>query len=376
MRRRNTTYNSIQLYSYYYISELDGIKSSESINLNISYIISKLESKNIGDCLFNSGKNSKSYSFSESDRKSLIDFVNKDYRGVKYNHIRIYLFITILLFRTLTEKSKGNHFFKSLCNSYLTKFIRAQYLNKVIKVLLAAEVIEMLPYSVDHRRCKSFRFNPKHIIKNTTKLDYNTNLLSKEYLKFWIKDNITNEGLDIDLFNAYVDNYRKIEFSDGAIQEIQKFEYKSDNARLYNTISASHINNFANKSLKDKDFDNLRVKYDLATNRFYTNLSNLKKEFRKYIKFKGNDVITVDCNSCHPFLLLGLYKYGEVSKELTNERDSYYALFNNGKDFYYEIGILAGIELNESKDQASYRAKIKNNYFYKFIYDRPKEEDN
>ena len=144
------------------------------------------ENKN-GIYLFNSGRNSKSYEFNDNERISLLEFVDKEYRGVKFNHIRIYLFITILLFRTLTEKSKGKHFFKSLCQSYLTKFIRAQYLNKVIKVLLAAEVIEMLPYSVDNRRCKSFRFNPKHIIKKAAKIDLNTNLLSKEYLKFWIK---------------------------------------------------------------------------------------------------------------------------------------------------------------------------------------------
>ena len=374
MRRRNREYNSIQLYSYSYINSNLVSNANNSIDLSIESIISTIKNKQNGIYLFNSGRNSKSYEFTDNERISLVKFIDKEYRGIKFNHIRIYLFITILLFRTLTEKSKGKHFFKSLCQSYLTKFIRAQYLNKVIKVLLAAEVIEMLPYSVDNRRCKSFRFNPTHIIKKAAKIDLNTNLLSKEYLKFWIKDSITNEGLDVSLFNSYLDNYRKIEFFDGALAEIEKYKYDSDNARLYNTISAGHINDFANKTLTDKDFDNLRVKYDLATNRFYTNLSNFKKEFRKYIKYKDKDVVTVDCNSCHPFLLLGLYKYAPTDIDYKTERDSYYELFDNGKDFYFEIGLLAGIDIAESKKKESYRKKVKNNYFYKFIYDRPKEE--
>jgi len=196
MRRRNRDYNSIQLYSYSYSSGNLVSNSNNSIDLSIDSIISSIKEKEVGNHYFNSGRNAKTYMFTDIDRISLVEFIDKEYRGIKFNHIRIYLFITILLFRTLTEKSKGKHFFKSLCQSYLTKFIRAQYLNKVIKVLLAAEVIEMLPYSVDNKRCKSFRFNPKHTIKKAAKIDLNTNLLSKEYLKYWIKDSVTNEGLD------------------------------------------------------------------------------------------------------------------------------------------------------------------------------------
>lgn len=51
-----------------------------------------------------------------------------------------------------------------------------------------------------------------------------------------------------------------------------------------------------------------RITRDKNSNRIHTNLTNLKKEFRNHLTYKGKSLISIDLKNSQPFLLLNLLK--------------------------------------------------------------------
>ena len=375
MKRRNKELNCIQLYSfYYYDSILYGNTKSNIFTIDFNYLKEKIKNSVPRKIRQHSGKKSKTYDYTSTDKLKFITFLNRERYGINYGEIKVFLFITILLSRVLTEKSKGRNYFKNLCKDFLKTYIYKDDISLIVNLLMAAEVIEVKSYSADKHYCRGFRFNPKYTIGGTVRLPLDTKVLGKHKLKLWMKDSIVPVPNEPTLSNVYLRNYMSIELNPKALAYVKAFDYKNEESKLANIIAAETLDGFANKLHgADRDYDELYCRYGSGTGRMYTNISNFSKNFRKFLEYRNAPLVQVDCSCCHPLML---YKHYDDAPNvnataLKIERDNYYQLFRGGGDFYLSIGNMAGIKRKPRETDSKYRDRVKNKHYYSFLYDVP-----
>jgi len=375
MRRRNRDYNSIQLFGFYYNSiSSDGIVNDKLTLVDFDYVRNKIINSVPRRIPYHSGKHSKVYNYTSKEKNKFIKLINRERNGVNFGELKIFLFITILLFRVLTEKHKGRNYFKSLCQSYLKDYIYKDDISIIVNLLVAAEVIEVKSYSADKHYCKGFRFNPKLTIVKTLWLDLNCNWLGKSKLVTWLKDRIIPIPNEPHLSKVYLSNYMKLELNPKALAYVKAASYKNEDSKIANITAAETLDSFANKQhANNREYDDLYCRYGTGTGRMYTNISNFSKEFRHFLEYKNKPVVKVDCSSCHPLMLIKHYEEGSSwdNMELEIERNNYYDLFKGGADFYLSIGDLADIKRKRYETDDKYRSRIKNTHYYSFLYDKP-----
>ena len=379
MRRKNKVLDCIQLHTFYYYNLNSAVvDSSKHFTVDILYLKDKIRNSAPGKIRQHSGVNAKTYNYTNSDKLKFINFLQRERNGVNFGEIKIFLFITILLSRVLSEKSKGDNYFKNLCRDFLKTFIYKDDISTIVHLLLAAKVIEVKSYSADLHFCKSFRFNPDYNLVGTQHLNLNTNVLGKDKLKLWMKDSIVPIPEEPDLYTAYLRNYKAIEFDSHGLDIVKRMKYKTDKKRLANVYAAEAIDSFGNKNHKGaKNFDELYCRYDTGTGRMYTNICNFRKDFRYLLLYKNKPLSQVDCSSCHPLMLIKHYENAvDIGfDELKKEREEYYDLFKGGGDFYLSIGEMAGISRKPKETDEDYRGRVKNDHYYSFLYDRPHKPD-
>ena len=379
MRRKNKVLDCIQLHTFYYRNIINNVvDSSNTCTIDLLYLKEKIRNSVLGKIRQHSGIKAKTYNYTASDKLKFINFLERERNGVNFGEIKIFLFITILLSRVLSEKSKGDDYFKNLCRDFLMKYIYKDDISTIVHLLLAAKVIEVKSYSADLHFCKSFRFNPDYNLIGTQHLNLNTNVLGKDKLELWMEDSIVPIPDEPDLYNAYLRNYKAIEFDPNGLELVKKMKYKTDKKRLANVYAAEALDSFGNKNHKGaKNFDELYCRYDTGTGRMYTNITNFKKDFRYLLLYKNKPLSQVDCSSCHPLMLIKHYEEAiDIGHgELKEERNRYYSIFNGGADFYLYIGNLAGIDKRVKETDKDYRGRIKNDHYYSFLYDRPHDPD-
>ena len=375
MRRKNIELGCIQLYSFYYHNTIvNGSNSSTLSTIDIDYLKEKIKNSVPRKIRQHSGKKAKTYNYTNSDKLKFIKFLNRERYGVNYGEIKVFFFITILLSRVLTEKSKGANYFKNLCRDYLKTYIYKDDISLIVKLLMAAEVIEVKSYSVDRHFCRGFRFNPMFMLVGTVRLNLDTNVLGKDKLVLWTKDMIVPVPNEPVLSKTYLRNYMAIEFDPNGLDIVEKAKYKTAQKKLANVMAAETLDSFGNKDHgADINYDELYCRYGTGTGRMYTNISNFNKKFRYLLQYKNKSVSQVDCSACHPLMLIKHYQdavdigFGELKRE----REEYYGLFKGGGDFYLSIGNMAGILRKAKETDKLYRDRVKNDHYYSFLYDIP-----
>ena len=306
------------------------------------------------------------------------NFINQEVDKVNSGMVKVYLFITILLWRVLTEKSQPWGYYKTISNAYLHKYFRYEDISTIVKLLIAAEIIDKPSSYSAGRWSKSYRFHPDLKLMKTIRLDYDTNCLGGDKLSFWAEEGIKSIDADTALFDGYYDNFKKIEITADSIDIVKKGYFKKGHNSKLCTISATEtLNSFANRTLKDKDYSSIICRYDIKTGRIFTNLSNYAKDYRYLLRYKKRKLVQVDCSACHPLLLLKHYEraVNHSPEAIAEESKRYHDLFDPRGDFYMKIGTQAGIDRKDNEEDEDYRDRIKKNHFFKFLYDKPRSPD-
>ena len=147
MNKVNIVKNCIQLYSFVYYLRSDGLHEERfEYRLDKCKLIDILRVKK------------EELILSEESFVSYNNFINQEVERDNTGMLKIYLFITILLWRVLTEKSQPYGYYKALSNSYLHKFFRYEDIATIINILEAADLLETKPHSKG-RWSKSYRFH-------------------------------------------------------------------------------------------------------------------------------------------------------------------------------------------------------------------------
>lgn len=101
------------------------------------------------------------------------------------------------------------------------------------------------------------------------------------------------------------------------------------------------------------------------TGRVFTNITNLKSEYRKFLSYKGNPLVEVDISNCQPLLLHTLYL-----DKTTPESIRYKEIVESGQ-FNERIGSLCGVEFETQEDRKDFKISLLTQLFMKEEWDAP-----
>jgi len=232
----------------------------------------------------------------------------KPFRGFR---LEIAIYFLSLITSVPARKKNGFYFrgFVPLCSKILEK-IKYNY-KKYFDYFVVIGLLEKLNYNTDRGRANSYRYNYKNLkIEGLEHLNFESfdysKLLSKSltyhpfdeesqtscaHLLEWMDHGLSlnleiflkdfSENFSINIFNDDRDNHQKI-------------------------IAAK---NFYYKGL-DFYLQNWRAKRDPdADNRLHTNLTNLDKEIRNYVRYQGETIKSLDIKNSQPYFLILFIEY-------------------------------------------------------------------
>lgn len=227
----------------------------------------------------------------------------KPFKGFR---LEIAIYFLSLISSVPARKKNGNYFkgFVPL-NSKLLEKIKYNY-KKYFEYFVLVGLVEKINYSTDVGRSNSYRYNYKNVkIEGLEYLDFTsfdfTTLQSKSFNYFPFDEesqrscaHLTewlDHGLHLD-FELFLTDYSE-RFS------INKFE---DDRDLENKIQAAK--NFYYSGY-DFYLQNWRATRNPATdNRLHTNLTNLDKDIRKYVRYQGAAIQSLDLKNSQPYFLI------------------------------------------------------------------------
>jgi hypothetical protein len=107
--------------------------------------------------------------------------------------------------------------------------------------------------------------------------------------------------------------------------------------------------------IKDKEF-NLSV--DKRCGRLHSNITNMKKELRDFLTYKGVELVAVDLKNCQPFLSTALFKpeFYEKNKKLRKYKGVHYKDYSTVSNMYKQGTMLS----NRIKVDPIYLTLVKN----------------
>ncbi|HEX8332375.1 MAG TPA: hypothetical protein VF622_07110 [Segetibacter sp.] len=108
-----------------------------------------------------------------------------------------------------------------------------------------------------------------------------------------------------------------------------------------------------------------RISRPIEDSRVYTNITNLKKDYRKYLRLNGKALIGFDISNCQPLLAAiafrrhSLKKYGYIKEDVLRYQSS----CENGL-FYEAFMKLNGIDVTNEDERGKFKEKFFGNVFY------------
>ncbi len=164
---------------------------------------------------------------------------------------------------------------------------------------------------------------------------------------------------------------------EGAIQEAERiFPIKTTGVR---GTAKGKASNWANRHRALMAIDKIyekRFYYNIDENvgRFHSNLTNLKKELRNYITYKGQKLVNVDIKNSQPLfstLLLQKEFYRPGTLYNITSIPSYNYLLSNSHHSYSSLTIMIveSLEKAESQDITKYIEMVGSGNFYEHMFD-------
>ena len=314
-------------------------------------------------------------------------------KSLRYNLAKLLLFCTKLLEQKTFNKpqaseqldqtelikikpGKGPYF--NLSNETLAKFLNRNDIAKVVRFLVELGVIEVNSVYSPGRFCKSYRFTSKYAFSQRKMIDSELpRCFAKRTVENWRKSvyahcNPRDEyerwlvkclkqlRLRPEAQPSYVGDI--LQLPDSSIMDIWKFKKENTTRAKSDVLSAlEKIHEWA--SPEDTRFPNHVVMFNPSnvTWRFYTNITQLKREARGYLLYRNAPLQNIDVNAAHPFLLLKFYNFFKLGQVRVRnaEAKKYYSLWRKKdseckRDFYDSFKSLTGIQATRSELKESF----------------------
>ena len=296
-----------------------------------------------------------------------------------FNLAKLFLFCTKLLEQTTFQKTKtGERPYFNLSNDTLAKFFDRNDISKVIGVLVELNVIEVNSAYSTGRFSRSYRFTKEYAFSELAIIDSELGrCFGKRVVENWRK-RVHKSCNPRDDFHRWLVGCMKLlrlrteaqtmlvgekpSLVDPTIMDGWSFKRDETERAKSDAIAAlDRISQWA--SANDPRFPNHVVLFKPSdvTGRVYTNITQLKREARRYLLYRNAPLKNIDANAAHPFLLLKFYEHfalGQV-RERRAEAKKYFSLWQlkdaeGNRDFYANFKSLTGMQATRSEMKASF----------------------
>ena len=313
------------------------------------------------------------YQWLKSPRK-----LGKRSRNQKIGYPRIgylYRLVTLLLECELFSHDSEDPFHE-ISKKTLANYVPSRILTRLKKILINLGIMEEDPFyrpkvfadalpdkfpPTCKRYCLTEPYRDSMPVEVTTDFGIQERILKKPRHR----NRERNEQLSPEL-QWLRDQIFEIEILPEAFEGIENYEFKSLRAKGLTKLLLRRI-----EGLKAGFTDQVFFGKDSTIGRIHSPITTMKKDFRRYLRYQGSPIATVDAVACHPFLLLSLYNEPSLKNdpEAQIEAKGYYSLWDlrNGKrDFYTAFNDLGELEME--------RNDMKSAFYTEFLYCfKPKE---
>ena len=274
--------------------------------------------------------------------------------------------------------------FTPLCTTLLDAVVH-NYSN-YIQFLLAAQILISDGQYIKGEKCRGFAYNNPYNGKalmeikiedyklskalKREKAKYKIELKEKNKKYHFITKHWDSNKLDIDYFGAY----QWIERN--AQKEILENEFGINKTK--NKSSARIVDTAEDRKLMLRRIKDNNYSYGFAGegNRFYSPITNLKRELRNFLTYDGKSLVEIDIKNSQPLLSLVLFNpsfwidrlldFGKKIKLKYLLGDVYKDIKNNVK--YNNIIMLLKTDINQySKEFQLYKSLVLSGKFYEYI---------
>lgn len=236
----------------------------------------------------------------------------------KFKYLIHLLYVTPLTNRryykqlTATVKSVSKRIYIPQSGKKLSYLFGERYYKNILDCSKELKYIESTDYWIIGEKSIGYRLT-KQLRQQTYKRDFIENpFLIKKILQSKSPDSLDDIGKKL---------YEKLKELD--------FDFKSSEKYLYDCLKRGKYNPTDNKYISRKlmidfwKYHGIRAKIDQKGFRLHTNLTNLPKELRQFLSWKGNKLQGIDISNSQPFfLILRLIEYYHPSR--TYNLTSYY----------------------------------------------------
>jgi len=237
--------------------------------------------------------------------------------GAEKHRDKYYYIITLIYYGRIFDKRNEKNSFIPLNGQYLHKVLGGYYI-KYLRWLIDSGIIESDKYYEPNKKSIGYRFTEKYRDEKFKKVEItNKRLIEKiEKLKVQYEQSITNPTL---IYLIKCLKSIKVDY-DGAhnwleqnISEINNYEYSNVTGSI--DLLYSNDSHYSISSL---------------SGRFYSTVTNLKKELRQFLKYNGQSLVEVDIANSQPFFMnfLIIQYYLRKSSNLTSNNDIIYISYD------------------------------------------------
>ncbi len=242
---------------------------------------------------------------------------------------KIYVLLDSITHSRLKKTTSINPY--TLLSAKKLKELYGDCYKEILNLLIQVDVIECDNSYIIGRKSKGYRYTKEYkdaipVIKKIT----NSTLVKK-----FIKNNTTSLNnyehlhqfiydieIDVEAAESYIYNLYQTKLNDYKIQVDLFFERQmQDNSKFdQNNVPVNPICWFYHQLRAIYLIHNkqIRFKVDETGYRLHTNLTNIKKELRNFITYKGNKLVAVDYSNSQPLLTTILLKQEYWSKKGSN----------------------------------------------------------
>ena len=272
--------------------------------------------------------------------------------------------------RSLRQKEEGKSIsqFAPLCSGILGGFVRdyKKYIDYFIKhrVLVSDESYQA---NSGKGRCKQYRFNEERYSGDQWKpyYIYDKKIIEKVYNKTC--------GETRKKYPHQYESLKHLDFNESELKDVLNAEYTDNELKSLERLKLNKLKNEKHWTYKTG-----------KTNRLYTPITNIKKEVRKLLRYKGENLVEVDVVNSIPFFSLVLLnpktilKSPVISKMLVESNpDIFGEVSHNTKGLakriyhFYEGSLVEfglSIEtLSEAKDVITFSKLVASGKIYEFM---------
>ena len=224
-----------------------------------------------------------------------------------------------------------------LKNSYLRRLV--PFAERYLKALINLEIIYRSPYYTPGQISYKYNFNPDYQSKYVTIPLNNTKLIRRireAYSEIGKEAALTIRGC-----STQVKYLKQLSLAPGWQELVENYK---DDTEVYNSVLASAIRIVNNDIFYSRD---------ATERRFHSNVTNMKRELRPYLRVNGKPLLNIDIKNSQPYLSTIILTF--PSKIISLAKNTTFSM------------TLQSLKVSHNEDVKKYIKLVADGQFYEYL---------